>query len=456
MRQPCSIIHSENAYASGQEKRPRGPRSIGKPKRFVDETIFRSPTTDLNTQAVTFYINHYLQVLEDVQDDTIFSTTMTDYFLPIWKLKSTPILDLGVSSLGLVLFSRVKGNPQAAIEASRKYCQLLSLIRTTMLSLNEENIDACLLAIFFMGRYEDVLYHPSQPRSEHPSVMGMMSFSHHDGALAVLKYWQDHISQRYPATNVIKHSRRGVIRSALLRSCELPAWLLDGALFGEHNFELEYDHIVLKIINLRYEVRANGGKLQPGLKELNKKSHDLDHALQDWASHFPSTWDNHLQGATKGGLMLGDYPSESAMYNWSSSPYRAVWSLYYSLRILLISTRLHIINNGHESYHQQRLELRERMKHLGKDLAASIPPRIQEHKTAPGSPLAQVQIPNKSDLSQDPIPYTSTMIIWPLCIVSTLGNIDVKQRSWFKSELARLGKRIGYGNIESAETWPEI
>lgn len=44
------------------------------------------------------------------------------------------------------------------------------------------------------------------------------------------------------------------------------------------------------------------------------------------------------------------------------------------------------------------------------------------------------------------------IIVWPLSVVSGLKGVDEEQQPWFRSELARLGRILGDGVIESAES----
>lgn len=108
---------------------------------------------------------------------------------------------------------------------------------------------ACLR--FFISQYEDAVYRPSHLNLKTPFVTTVQSFSHHDGALAILKIWKDHLSQCQPTTDVIKHTRRSMIKSALLRNLALPEWMLEGTSFGEHGLELEDNCIVVRIANIR-------------------------------------------------------------------------------------------------------------------------------------------------------------------------------------------------------------
>jgi len=49
-------------------------------------------------------------------------------------------------------------------------------------------------------------------------------------------------------------------------------------------------------------------------------------------------------------------------------------------------------------------------------------------------------------------PCQAIMIIWPLSISAGLRGVDKEQQMWFRSELAGLGRLLGDGIIESAES----
>lgn len=46
-------------------------------------------------------------------------------------------------------------------------------------------------------------------------------------------------------TDVLKHTRRSIIESALLRNPALPEWMLQGTSLGEDGLEVEYDGNVI-------------------------------------------------------------------------------------------------------------------------------------------------------------------------------------------------------------------
>ncbi|KAL8822097.1 MAG: hypothetical protein Q9191_007163 [Dirinaria sp. TL-2023a] len=465
------MIHIENSYASGLRKRPRGPRSTP----TVDTTskldlILQPPLADLKTQAITYYVRHHLQTLEDIPS---ISKDVSSAVLPIWSSKvETPVLDLAVSSLALAVFSRIKQHSKAAIEASQNYEQLLQLLRTKILSLNSDTIDTCLLAIFHMSRYEEAIHQSGHSYPKTPLRTALRSFSHHDGALAILRIWREQLNHSGPATDIIKHTRRGLIRSALLRNLAVPEWMQDGAKFGEQGHDLEYDGIVVRIATLRQRLSTlvkdnlfadhHYHDVASVAKELNKEAVAIDIALQNWRSHFSTAWyyERH------------DLPDSSAwptkdfwspvVYSYASIPYAAVWTQYYAMRMLINSTHLTIfeffVPFSDNLTWNQHLDCLSNMKLMGDDLASSLPFCLQKFKVTKSSESSYHGKSIKPSTNGDIKPQLATLIVWPLTIASSLRNVDVQQRLWFRSVLAHLGKLVGLSVLECAEDdlWLEL
>ncbi|MCJ1226862.1 hypothetical protein MMC12_003517 [Toensbergia leucococca] len=360
----------------------------------------------------------------------------------------------------------------AGIEASMQYHRLLQVAQVTIPSLNEGNIDACLLAIFFMSRYEDAVHRSSHLNLRSPLATKFQSFSHHDGALALLKIWKDRLSHSQPATNIVKHSRRGMIKSALLRNLALPEWILDGAYFGEYGLELEYDCIVVRIVHVRQrlstlikemsDLQHTSQELILIAEELNEEAQEIDKALQDWAAHFPSTWcyQRHTL-STPHSWSARDFYSP-IVYSYSSPAYAAVWSQYYAMSMLINSTRLRVLRISHPNSddfaYDQRLECLSRIRIMANDLASSLPFCLQRFKVTDSPDSSSDRNSITLNTNEDIKPYVAGPVVWPLGIASSLGDVDFKLRSWFRSELARLGRLLGIRLFECAETdqWLEL
>ncbi|OGM51274.1 hypothetical protein ABOM_000349 [Aspergillus bombycis] len=456
------VWHTENAYASRQKKRPRGPRSMK-----MNLTVSYKPA-NLKTYAVAYFMHNYLQAPHNVPDIVRDITRGCLAVVP-----STPwcsILDLAVSSLALALFSRTQNYPRATVVASATYHRLLQVAQTAIHYLTPDNVDSCLLAVFFMGRYEDSVYHPV---AKTPLLHASPSFSHHDGALAILKVWNDHLSGDRPATNVIKHARRGLLRSALMRNIALPRWVHDGAFFGEHGLELEYDRIITSLLNLRHrlfalinESPARGAcqhaELISVLEQLDKESHTLDLDLETCISHVPDAW-HQLQQHTLSNEDLPSWPSANfyspTLYSFPIPAYAALWGQYYATKMLIKSTRLRVLalHNPHNLSLKQKLL--SDMQSVSEDLAAIVPFALQRFKLVENtlsspSPGLSVTLNLKAEIK----PTDASLVIWPLTIASGLEYVDSEPKAWFKAQLARLGRLAGFGMLESAETdqWLEL
>ncbi|KAB8208417.1 hypothetical protein BDV34DRAFT_233304 [Aspergillus parasiticus] len=457
------VWHTENSYASRQKKRPRGPRSMK-----MNLHVSYKPA-DMRTYAIAYYMHNYVQAPNNVPDIVKDVTRGCLAVLP--PRPWCPFLELAVSSLALAMFSRTQNYPSAALVASATYHRLLKVAQSAIHYLTPDNCDSCLLAVFFMGRYEDSVY---RPVTETPFVHTSPSFLHHDGALAILKVWNDRLSRDRPATNVINHTRRGLIRSALMRNAALPHWIHDGAFFGEHGLELEYDRIIISLVNLRHrlfaltnEVTARGASAQTRstliLEELESESHILDVDLETCISHIPSAW-HQLQRHTLSNVDLPSWPSSDfyspTLYSYPNPAYAALWGHYKATKMLIKSTRLRILALHNPNNLSLKKKLLSDMHSVSEDLAAIVPFALQRFKlikdtsSSPSSPGSSVTLNLKAEIK----PIDSSLVIWPLTIASGLEYVGSEHKAWFKAQLARLGRLVGFGILETAETdqWLEL
>ena len=454
----CSVIHLENTYASGAAKRPRGPRStwIANPARIV--AVQQLPAPDLKTRAMNFFWRHHLNTSTECQD---LSLTIYNDFLPIWISKQeSKLLNLSGSCIALAVFSQTQRHPPAALSASLIYQKLLQATQRSLFTLSEENIELYLVASFFMGRYEAAIFNPKVMNSMYSRFRG---FSHHLGALSILKLWKEQYRHLHPPTDVIRHSRQGLLRSAVLRNAEVPEWMLDGTIFGEHGLDLEYHRIMIQITKVRHQVAGllRDKKLfcrsliEPTaiVGDLEKEAVSIDNALQEWSSRFPSTW-------RYGQQQLPDpYPwpirdfYTPKVWSYSTSAHASVWCNYYSARILINSTRLKILELGQpvELTDNTGVHARLNVASMADHLASSIPFCLERFKvTVPDLPSEKPLI--ILNIEQDIKPCVAHLVIWPLTLAASVGGVDAVQQKWFRCELARIGRIVGYGIFESAET----
>ena len=276
---------------------------------------------------------------------------------------------------------------------------------------------------------------------------------------------------RHPATDIIKYTRRGMIRSAILRVLGLPEWMLDGNCFGEHDSELVYDSIVVRIVNLRHRLSTlhkdrMGQQLTPVFISMAEKLHgearDLDNALQDWAGHQLCIWarQRHILSGPHIFPTKDFYSSE--VYNYSSPVYASAWILYYATRLLINSTLLKIIRvigpQSNSIAFQRRFEYLSVMTSTANDLALSIPCALQRFTLTDTSDGSSGQNSIVINENEEVKPYVANLIIWPLSLSANMSGVDDRYKSWFRSLLACLGRITGIALLENAETdsWPEL
>ena len=371
------------------------------------------------------------------------------------------MVDLALTSMALFIFSRLQQHSPAAAEASTNYHRLLRIVQEQISlleisQLDDQTLDASLLAVYLMGRYEAAICRRGDLlRKDSPS------FRHHDGAMAILRLWNDS-SIRGPATFIMKQTRRGLIRSALLRNLPLPEWLLDGSRFGEHGIELDFDRIYVQIVDLHYksrQIRRNSHLNNKDTKDLNNKAREIDDALQDWAARLPSSCACKQLRVEDSDIPLRSLHS-TTVYNYRSPVYGSVWAHFLAARMLINSTRLSILGTTQSistldsslEFEQQRLECSGKLATLAEDMVSTVPFCLEKFKVEGdcGSVIPKAEITTTT--ARRTKPYLASLIAWPLTIASSIKGIDEKQQSFFRAELARLGSILGGGVFEFAET----
>jgi hypothetical protein len=175
-------------------------------------------------------VQYHLQALQEVPN---LSKGLSEC-ITAWKEsgKSSSMVDLALSSLALVVFSRIQQHPLAATEASSRYYHLLRVAQKrigqlAVPTLHEQNIDAWLLATALMSRYEGATVDPSCLQSS-DLFTSRQRWSHHDGLKAILNVWHDNSNHHAPAF-IVMQTRRELIKSLLLRALPLPGWMEDGS-----------------------------------------------------------------------------------------------------------------------------------------------------------------------------------------------------------------------------------
>ena len=376
-----------------------------------------------------------------------------------WKAsgRTSEMVDLALSSMALAVFSRTQKHIGAAAEALSKYHRLLRLCQfwisqVEIAKLDAANMDACLLAIAFMGRFEGVAYRIEDSKDSVQSTPQLKSWHHHQGAIVVLKAWYDGRRQdRSSASVIIKHVRRSILRSCLMANRPLPDWLLDGEIFSEHGMELESDKIKIRTLTLRQAYMRLGRDANAiPIEQLNNEATEIDKALQNLADRFFKScfYQQHVI------VDCSSFPRRHffspVAYSYQRAGYAAIWADYFATRMLINKLRLRILDLSccNPTHKRRREECHTAIKSMGESLASTIPFCLERFSLDIDKPDSIVLNTNTHIT-----PYLVNSVVWPLVIASGLEGINARQRSWFRCELTELGGLIGDRVIESAGTF---
>ncbi|PVH79361.1 hypothetical protein DL98DRAFT_631678 [Cadophora sp. DSE1049] len=442
-------FHLENEYASGGTKRPRGPR----PRTSL--SLLR-PASDILSQAVTYYFNHYLDHFEDTPT---FSACMSECVTE-WKTteRNSRMVDLATSAVALGIFSHTQQYPPAAREAVQSYSRLLGVVRDkisqrAILGCDKESFDEFLITIVVMAWYETVMHQCVNVKSRDP-MKSMHSWSHHDGALAILKVWSKKCKDS-PPTSIIKQTRRGLLRSAISRNYMLPDWVRDGSRFGEEGLDLKFDAILVQVADLKYAFKALGRDegADPSLSEkIYNQARDLDKQCSRWGENLPDEW-SYESRRTPNLWPRTDFGNPTA-YVCSRHTYAAVWVQYFAVQLLINNIRLNLLQrsfisfkNHDARYRQYFEECQIQLKTLAHDLTCIIPFSLGRIKTN-SKVLDSITLNTKEEIP----PSLALPVVWSLSVVSSLDGIESEQQLWFRTLLARLGRVLGDGALECAGT----
>ncbi|KAJ8100824.1 C6 zinc finger domain-protein [Lipomyces tetrasporus] len=245
-RQAFSVVHDENIYASGHRKRPQGPRATAESTASLMSV---SLPRDLHSEAVAYFAHFHL---EPTTNRPLMMGPPTKALLSNWN--SSPVLELAASSTALALFSNAKMCSPAANLAFDSYQKSLRTLRTALSAPDYIDIDACLLAVCMLGRYEDAVYTP--PKSDIPFLDTLHNRRHLKGAVALLEYWVNSPGGTKAPSDAIKYARRILRKAAIFGQIDLPDWLQDGALFGEQDFMRDLDRILIRLISARRQLMS--------------------------------------------------------------------------------------------------------------------------------------------------------------------------------------------------------
>lgn len=292
-------------------------------------------------------------------------------------------------------------------------------------------------------------------------------FCHHDGATAIMKARRQRGSLVAHNQDLDKLVRRQVLRSALLRRIGIPAWLEDGALFGETGVPLELDRFVVQIIRIQSEAEGLSadhayamvhGDLQlpaSSVESLLEEANRLDCEMQLWVQSVSREWwyqthvidDKWLRQKLYGGL-YGD-----SLITYSSLGHAVVWNRYRTVRIMLKGVTLRLLRLL-ETYHghdvRQSIQIATSgMQALISDICASVPYSISKLETSchfeEGDTMSFQNVPLEPLEMAAKRVKTCMMgyMVFPFhSILDALQDacISDREKDWIKERISRVGR----------------
>lgn len=430
---------SENKYANGVTKRPRGPRLK---KTSAEITI----PQDIRLRALKNYLDNHIIPSVDLEIDICGSLSAC---VAAWQANdaSSILVDLALSSMALAVYARVRSSPQAAAEAYAHYQQLLRLFQEDIArpTLDATSIDARLLTVFLMGRCESTM-HRAGDLDLAGSFQKINSWSHHDGAEALLKLWHMHLGHE-EASTIVKQTRRGMLKSLLLRGKPIPKWLQDGNRYGEQGAELHYDRILARLVSLRsvMGIQQDVGD-ETYSDEVMAEAFQLARDLRAFTTDLPEAY---IYRRSKTPPSDQDWLSDPMLNVCSTPQHATIWAHLFATRMIVSRTNIQILQSSPETELEAKSCTAMLQEHAD-NLAATIP-QCLGLVYAEGE---EVQILPEANMK----PWQASRAVWPLTIAVSIPDYDDALRRRFKAQLATIGKIVGDGVLQTVLTdeWPSI
>ncbi|KAJ5594047.1 uncharacterized protein N7459_000255 [Penicillium hispanicum] len=458
-RQPFSVLHEENIYASRHQKRPQGPRVKGSSATSLLST---PPSRDLISESVAYFIHCHL---DPTTNTPLLVGIPAKIILSNWN--SSPVLELAASSIALLLFSRTKLYPPATRVAFASYQESLATLRATLSVPGCIHIDACLLAVCLLARYEDAVFSFDQNKGI-PLKESMQIQKHHIGAIALLEYWVKCLAGTSAPTASITYARRALRKAALFGLIDLPDWLRDGALFGEEGFMRDLDRILIRAIDVRSQLKLfaegqagwqlRGPETMSTLRAIQREIRAIDIALSECKSLDADTSRCIQHALADHRVYSKKHFFHSRVYSFSNYAEAARCAHCHGYQILVnhlhISTLRLLETFSPFQPRHPLVECQHMIDYLTEELMLVIPFGLDRFKVSEDPGLFGDQIIINSD--DDRRPYLAELMAIPLLIASTSDSVRMEYADWFRSQLADTGRLLGYGAVESAtsSSWP--
>lgn len=279
-----------------------------------------------------------------------------------------------------------------------------------------------------------------------------------NAVMSLLKAWTDGGNEK--TSQIVTLARRYVVRRALHECSSVPRWMSDASRFGARGLELDFDGLVLWLIDLQSRLAGLPG--EPTQRSLRLttilgQAQAIDSALLAHYTLLPRMYPyrphyhEDLAGFPRKHfysryLHIFENPAQAAVHNHFFTVRLVLNALW--LRILKFKNKEKPIDLGAV---RQQLQCATNMGSLATSLTLTVPyclGRFEVDEVILGQEYSSVK-PFTDRVIE---PYLAKPLLWPLTIASSLPEVDEAHRQWFRSELVELSRITGSGVEGSAPT----
>ncbi|KAI4233162.1 MAG: hypothetical protein L6R40_007163 [Gallowayella cf. fulva] len=369
------------------------------------------------------------------------------------------VLSLAVLAVSHATFARARRSREAVTKGRAHYSRALVKTQMALRDKNEAIHDDVLLAVMLLSFYENsVIDNTSQPWKNITDLM-TKSFAHHDGAMAMLNLRRQSEDCTERGIELDKLVRRSLLRSALLRSAQLPLWLQDGSSYGECGIALGLDRCMVKTAKLRHDARhmsldslsPPNSQSRARINRVLAEAQALDENLAVWAYSLrpEDQYTSHTVNEDRPNQKVFD----GRIHLYPTGGHAGMWNRYRALRLTandIILKALFLL------FEQPGFDIRplegaatSRIELLADDLCASILfvlGLIQLDVTDEGEAVVTVKAPVA--LKDAVKATTASLLAWPLTMAMLVDGIPERHRRYLRDRIRDVGKIVDDGTLE--------
>ena len=420
--------------------------------------FFMLPALDipLADQALTYHSRCYVEVPhgwpEIVNSHMMYALAGRCYSQP------QSILSLAIFALSHATFGRARKSHTALAIGSRKYSQALAKINLALRDVSEARQDEVLLAVMLLSFYEaSVMNKTSHFPSRAIQAITSRSFTHHNGALAVLNLRRQLDQRTHRSTELDKLVRRSLMRSLLLQSKPLPFWLRDGSQYGENGFALGLDRCMVETIKLRHQASCRSADSDRydeivRLRRLLAEAQTLDDVLVIWANDLPKeNWYSIRTVQEHGRVKAGNSVLDGTVHIYPTVGHAGMWNRYRTLRLTINDIVIKTVALLPESQRSDTKSLEEagksRTQGLAHDLCASVPYMLGLIETHTGDGITVItKAPAALKVAVQGI--SASFLCWPLTMATTISGISERHQRYLRNRLLDVSEIVDDGMLE--------